>query len=85
MMEELYINTLRESVIYCVPAKLHDWAVNALQTATTVEKKFSALETLLKVCIAEGCFWEGLNAIDRIISDPEMTTIDQGFFFMQAR
>ena len=85
MMEELYINTLRESVIYCVPAKLHDWAVNALQTATTVEKKFSALETLLKVCVAEGCFWEGLNAIDRIISDPEMTTYQSRLLFHEGQ
>ena len=74
MMEELYIDTLRDSVTYCVPAKLHDWAVNALKSATTGEKKFSAFETLLKVCIAEGCFWEGINAIDRIINDPEMMT-----------
>jgi hypothetical protein len=74
MMEELYIDTLRDSVIYCVSAGLHDWAVNDLRMASTGEEKSNAFEALLKVCSAEGCFWEGLNAIDRIISDPEMTT-----------
>ena len=72
MKEELYIETLRESVTYCVPAGLHDWAANALRCATTAETKLAALETLIKVCAAEGVFWEGINAIDRVISDPDM-------------
>jgi tetratricopeptide (TPR) repeat protein len=39
----------------------------------TGEEKIRALETLLKVCSAEGCFWEGINVIDQVISDPDMT------------
>jgi len=73
MKDELYMDTLRESVIYCVPAGLHDWAVTALQCVTTSEEKMNALETLLKVCAAEGSFCEGINAIDRVIGDSDMT------------
>jgi|GEM_PF-3173793 len=73
MKEELYMDVLRDSVTYCVPAGLHDWAVKTLRSATTGEKKMAALETLIKVCVAEGCFWEGINAIDRVISNPDMT------------
>lgn len=73
MKEELYMGTLRESVIYCVPAGLHDWAVNALRVAEDGEEKMAALSTLLKVCAAEGNFLEGLNAVDRLISEREMS------------
>ncbi len=73
MKEELYMDILRESVIYCIPAGLHDWAIKARRSATTADSKIDALETLLKVCAAEGCFWEGINVIDQVISDPDMT------------
>ena len=72
MRDELYMDTLRDSVTYCIPAGLHDWAVNALRCATTGEEKMVALETLLKVCVAEGVFWEGINVIDRVIGNPDM-------------
>ena len=72
MKEELYIETQRESVTYCIPAGLHDWSVKALRRAMTGEEKMRAMETLLKVCNAEGCFWEGLNAIDQLISDHDI-------------
>ena len=72
MKEELYVDVLRDSIIYCVSAGLHAWAVNALRTTTTGEDKLSALETLLKVCIAHSNFKAGLNAINRAISDPDM-------------
>ena len=67
------MDILRESVTYCIPAGLHDWSVKALRRAMTEEEKMRALETLLKVCSAEGCFWEGINVIDQVISDPDMT------------
>ena len=66
------MDALRESVTYCIPAGLHDWSVKALRRAMTGDEKIRALETLLKVCNAEGCFWEGLNAIDQLIGDPDM-------------
>ena len=66
------MDALRDSVTYCIPAGLHDWAVNALRCATTGEAKMIALEALLKVCAAEGVFWEGINAIDRVIGDSDM-------------
>lgn len=66
------MDILRESVIYCIPAGLHDWAIKARRSATTADAKIDALETLLKVCAAEGCFWEGINVIDQVISDPDM-------------
>jgi tetratricopeptide (TPR) repeat protein len=72
MKEELYMDTLRGSVTYCISAGLHDWAVNALRRATTGEEKMIALEALLKVCAAEGVFWEGINVIDRVIGNPDM-------------
>ena len=72
MKEELYIDALRESVTYCIPAGAHEWSVKALRRAMTGEEKIRALETLLKVCNAEGCFWEGINVIDQVISDPDM-------------
>ena len=72
MKEELYMDAMRDSVIYCIPAGLHDWAVNALRCATTGEMKMSALEALVKVCGAEGGFWEAINAIDRVIGDSDM-------------
>ena len=67
------MDILRESVTYCIPAGLHDWSVKALRRAMTGEEKIRALETLLKVCNAEGCFWEGINVIDQVISDLDMT------------
>ena len=67
------MDALRESVTYCIPAGLHDWSVKVLRRAMTGEEKIRALETLLKVCNAEGCFWEGINALDQVISDPDMT------------
>lgn len=72
MIEELYMDAQRESVIYCVPAGIHDWAVNALKTAVSGKEKMEALATVLKVCAVEGNFIEGLNAVDRLISDPVM-------------
>ncbi len=66
------MDILRESVIYCIPAGLHDWAIKARRSATTADSKIDALETLLKVCAAEGCFWEGLNVINEVISDADM-------------
>ena len=72
MKDELYMDTQRDSVTYCIPAGLHDWAVNALRCATTGEAKMIALEALLKVCAAEGVFWEGINAIDRVIGGSDM-------------
>lgn len=72
MIEELYMDALRESVVYCVPAGIHDWAVKTLKAAVSGEEKMAALLTLLKVCAVEGNFLEGLNALDRLISDPAM-------------
>ena len=66
------MDILRDNIIYCVPAGLHAWAVNALRTATTGEDKLAALKTLLKICTAYSNCKEGLNAIDRVISDPDM-------------
>ena len=66
------MDILRESVTYCIPAGLYDWAVKALRRAMTGEEKMRAVETLLKVCNADGCFWEGINVIDQVISDPDM-------------
>lgn len=76
------MDALRESVTYCIPAGLHDWSVKALRRAMTGEEKIRALETLLKVCNAEGCFWEGLNAIDQVISEPDMTEHRSRLLFM---
>lgn len=73
MIEELYMDALRQGVIYCVPAGIHDWAVNALKVAASGEEKMSALSTLLKVCTVEGNFLEGLNAVDQLISEPAMS------------
>lgn len=67
------MDILRESVIHCVPSGLHDWAVNALQTATTGEEKMSALDALLKVCVAQRNFREGLKMIDWVIKDRFMS------------
>lgn len=85
MKEELYIEALRESVTYCIPAGLHDWAANALRCATTAETKLAALETLIKVCAAEGCFWEGINAIDRVIGNPDMAEHRSRLLFLAGQ
>ena len=81
MKEELYMDTLRESVICCVPTGLHDWAVKALRTATTGEEKLAAIDTMLKVCAAQSNFLEGINIIDRMISDPGMSAYRSRMLF----
>jgi tetratricopeptide (TPR) repeat protein len=73
MKDELYMNILRDSVTYCIPAGHHYSAVKALRRAMTGDEKMCALDTLLKVCNAEGCFREGLKAIDKLISDPDLS------------
>lgn len=69
----MFMDELRESVTFCVPVGIHDVAVKALRTSQSGEEKMSALETLLKVCTVDGNYLEGLNTIDRLISDPAMT------------
>lgn len=81
MKEELYMETLQESVIYCVPVGIHDWAVKALKTAAVGEEKMAALATLLKVCRTEGNFLEGLNTVDSLISDPAMSSYRSQLLF----
>jgi tetratricopeptide (TPR) repeat protein len=85
MKEELYIDALRESVTYCIPAGLHEWSVNALLRAMTGEEKIRVLETLLKVCNAEGCFGEGINVIDRVISDPDIAEHRSRLLFLAGQ
>lgn len=72
MMDELFMDTRSEMVIFCVPNWIQDWAVNALQPATTGKEKLIAFENLLKVC-KTGCnFLEGLNILNRVIGDSDM-------------
>jgi tetratricopeptide (TPR) repeat protein len=72
MREELYMDILRESVIYWVSDERRNWAVTALRAAVSGEEKLAALEILLKVCITQSSFEEGLGMIDRVISDFDM-------------
>jgi tetratricopeptide (TPR) repeat protein len=72
MREELYMDILRESVIYWVSDERRNWAQTVLRTSTSGEEKLAALEILLKVCVSQSSFEEGLSLIDRAISDSDM-------------
>ncbi len=72
MIEELFINDLRDGIVYCIAKGAQDRAKKALYSAKTADDKMSALTAVLKVCIAESNLLEGLTITERLLNEPMM-------------